>query len=152
MIDFQTLGSVDFETEKNFSHAFANTFLKIYRRANSTVTEKLQKVLDSLSFKIVDQNPNFTLRSLFDKIEDICAASDKPIVLMIDESATNNQVFIDFLAQLRAQYLRRFQQPALKSVILAGVYDIRNLRQKIRPEDDISTIVHGILLRILISI
>lgn len=138
LIDFQTFGSVDFETEKKFSHAFANTFLKIYRRANSTVTGKLQKVLDSLSFKIADQNPDFTLRPLFDKIEDICAASDKPIVLMIDEvdSATNNQVFIDFLAQLRAQYLRRFQQPALKSVILAGVYDIRNLRQKIRPEDE----------------
>lgn len=94
--------------------------------------------MDSLSFKIADQNADFTLRPLFDKLEDICAASDKPIVLMIDEvdSATNNQVFIDFLAQLRAQYLRRFQQPALKSVILAGVYDVRNLRQKIRPEDE----------------
>ncbi len=33
----------------------------------------------------------------------------KPIVLMIDEvdSASNNQVFIDFLAQLRGYYLDR---------------------------------------------
>ena len=33
----------------------------------------------------------------------ICEAADRKIVLMIDEvdSAANNQVFIDFLAQLR---------------------------------------------------
>lgn len=35
-------------------------------------------------------------------------ASDTPIVLIIDEvdSATNNQVFLDFLAQLRDGYIR----------------------------------------------
>ena len=56
----------------------------------------------------------------------VCMDSDKPIVLIIDEvdSAANNQVFLDFLAQLRAQYLRRFQQTAFKAVILAGVYDV----------------------------
>ena len=64
--------------------------------------------------------------------------SDKPIVLMIDEvdSASNNQVFLDFLGQLRAQYINRFQQTAFKSVILAGVYDVKNLRHKIRPDEE----------------
>lgn len=80
----------------------------------------------------------FTLRILFRGLKAVCAASDKPIVLMIDEvdSAVNNQVFIDFLSQLRAQYLKRFQQPVLKSVILASVYDIKNLQQKIRPVNE----------------
>lgn len=57
---------------------------------------------------------------------------------MIDEvdSATNNQVFMDFLSQLRAQYMKRFSQPAFQSVILAGVYDVRNLKQKMRSDED----------------
>ena len=41
-----------------------------------------------------------------------------------------------FLGQLRAQYINRFQQPAFKSVILAGVYDVKNLRHKIRPDEE----------------
>ena len=55
---------------------------------------------------------------------------------MIDEvdSASNNQVFLDFLSQLRGYYLIRNKRPTFQSVILAGVHDIRNLRQKIRPD------------------
>ena len=49
-------------------------------------------------------------------------------------SASNNQVFLDFLAQLRGYYLEREDTPAFHSVILAGVYDIKNLKLKIRPE------------------
>lgn len=63
-------------------------------------------------------------------------ASPKPIVLMIDEvdSASNHQVFLDFLAQLRGCYLDRDDTPIFHSVILAGVYDIKNLKLKLRPE------------------
>lgn len=80
----------------------------------------------------------FALKALFEQLGDICAVSDKPIVLMIDEvdSALNNQVFLDFLAQLRAQYMERDIYPTFRSVILAGVYDVKNLRGKIRPEDE----------------
>ena len=79
----------------------------------------------------------FSLKELFEQLSDICAAADKKIVLMIDEvdSASNNQVFLDFLAQLRAQYIERDIQPTFQSVILAGVYDIKNLRRKIRPDE-----------------
>lgn len=57
---------------------------------------------------------------------------------MIDEvdSATNNQVFLDFLAQMRGYYLNREEMPAFWSVILAGVYDVKSIKRKIRPEDD----------------
>ena len=56
--------------------------------------------------------------------------------MMIDEvdSATNNQVFLDFLAMLRSYYLEREDLPIFHSVILAGVYDIKNLKLKLRPE------------------
>ena len=48
---------------------------------------------------------------------------------MVDEvdSAANDQVFLDFLAQLRGYYIDRDASPMFQSVILAGVYDIKNL-------------------------
>ena len=69
-----------------------------------------------------------------------CAMSEKPIVLIIDEidSATNNQVFLDFLALLRDRYIKRERKelPAFQSVILAGVTDVRHLKSKIREDPD----------------
>ena len=70
--------------------------------------------------------------TLFEGLSRICEASGKPVVMMVDEvdSASNNQVFIDFLAQLRGYYLDRDYSPIFHSVILAGVYDIKNLKIK----------------------
>jgi len=62
-----------------------------------------------------------------------------PVVLIIDEtdSAASNQVFIDFLAQLRTYYLNRDKKntKTFQSFILAGVYDIKNLKLKIQPDN-----------------
>lgn len=79
----------------------------------------------------------FDLTDMFDYLTDICANSDRPIVLIIDEvdNACNNQIFLDFLGQLRDLYLNRTVTVTFQSVILAGVYDIKNLKQKIRPDD-----------------
>ena len=74
---------------------------------------------------------------LFNKVSRMCEKSQKPFVLMIDEvdSASNNEVFIEFLAQLRGYYLNRKNRATFQSVILAGVYDIKNLKLKIRPDE-----------------
>ena len=71
-------------------------------------------------------------------IPDICEKSDKPIVLIIDEvdSASNYESFIKLLRLLRDKYLSRKDMPTFQSVILAGVYDIKNLKLKVRPETD----------------
>ncbi len=47
------------------------------------------------------------------------------------DSAANYEVFLDFLAMLRAGYIDRDESPAFQSVILAGVYDVKNLKRKI---------------------
>jgi hypothetical protein len=67
-----------------------------------------------------------------------CGESKKPIVLIIDEvdSASNNQVFLDFLAQLRGYYIHRENRSIFQSVILAGVHDVKNIKRKIRSDDD----------------
>lgn len=59
------------------------------------------------------------------------------IVLLIDEvdAAGNHIEFIKFLGLLREMYLQRDERPTFQSVILAGVYDIKNLKLKLRPED-----------------
>lgn len=135
-LDFQTFGSADFSTEAIFASAFASSFLDSFQPGKSAMTKALQDAIDTIAHDI--DSEKFTLRPLFQRLAAVCAASDKPIVLIIDEvdSAADNQVFLDFLAQLRAQYIRRFQQPAFWSVILAGVYDIKNLRKKLRPEEE----------------
>ncbi len=68
----------------------------------------------------------------------ICQRADRPVVLMIDEvdQAGNYQVFATFLGVLRDMYLKRDTRPAFQSVILAGVYDIKNLKEKIRPDKE----------------
>lgn len=84
-----------------------------------------------------EENTKFDLTELFEGLSEICRTAKKNIVLMIDEvdQASNNQVFLDFLGQLREYYMNREETAAFHSVILAGVYDIKNLKQKIRPED-----------------
>lgn len=137
-MDFQTFGSAEFQTETIFSRSFANSFLRSLKRNPVNKTEQLNEAMAQLEKSVASQNDFFALKALFEQLGDICAVSDKPIVLMIDEvdSALNNQMFLDFLAQLRAQYMERDIYPTFRSVILAGVYDVKNLRGKIRPEDE----------------
>ena len=78
----------------------------------------------------------YDMGEMFARISSFCGMVSKPVVMMIDEvdSASNNQVFLDFLAMLGGYYLERKSRPAFHTVILAGVYDVKNLKLKIRPE------------------
>lgn len=71
-------------------------------------------------------------------ISELCIRSEKPVVLMIDEvnQASNQETFLAFLGMLRDQYINRSERPAFQSVILAGVYDIKNLKPRIRQEEE----------------
>lgn len=137
LLDFQSFGSEEFRTESKFSRAFAGAFVKSFRRNPGESKENVEKKLEELLGESRVKTDDFTLMVLFEKLSDICMAAEKPVVLMIDEvdSAANNQVFLDFLAQLRAQYMERDFQATFQSVILAGVYDIKNLRRKLRPDE-----------------
>ena len=77
-------------------------------------------------------------RILTNLLSRLCQRSEKPVVLMVDEAdqAGNYQVLATFLGCLRDMYLKRDTRPAFQSVILAGVYDIKNLKEKIRPEKE----------------
>ncbi|MCD7832558.1 MAG: AAA-like domain-containing protein [Lachnospiraceae bacterium] len=130
-MDFQTLDTFSFENAENFVAAFAGEILDLVEEFPEGIEEKFS------AFE--EKNANFnSLNALFRVIKDWCRKAARPLVLIIDEvdSASNNQVFIDFLAQLRAYYLKRARVPAIHSVILAGVYDIRSIRMKIRSDQE----------------
>lgn len=79
--------------------------------------------------------------TLFDAKEllvQVCSDNSCPIVLMIDEvdQASEHESFLKLLGNFREMYLNRREEGAIRSVILAGVYDIKNLKLKIRPEKE----------------
>ncbi|MCD7814083.1 MAG: ATP-binding protein [Lachnospiraceae bacterium] len=130
-LDFQRMSALSFENEQSFVAAFSEELLFFVKSFPEGIKEKLMAFVDGTA------RIN-SLQALFKVIYLWCKGSRKPIVLMIDEvdTATNNQVFLDFLAQLRAAYLTSDTTPTFQSVILAGVYDVRNVKRKIRPEKE----------------
>ena len=130
-LDFQGISTEEYRDEYTFTRAFMRMFAERFKRQETTAGDKFKEFLDG-------QEQRKTLSELFACLSGICAACSRPIVLMIDEvdSASNNQVFIDFLAQLRGYYLEREKRPIFHSVILAGVYDIKNLKLKIRSNEE----------------
>ena len=132
-LDFQGMSTANFETERKFVFSFATIFVDaIKMQLDKDKHQKLQKISELAS------DEQFDMKELFVQLSKVCAMSKNPIVMMIDEvdSASNNQVFIDFLAQLRQYYLARRDKPTFYSVILAGVYNIKNLKLKIRPDEN----------------
>lgn len=71
-------------------------------------------------------------------ISTICKTNTKPMVLLIDEvdNAGNFQPFVQFLAVLRDMFMFRDERPTFQSVILSGVYDVRNLKLKVRKDEE----------------
>ena len=142
-LDFQSLGSASFQNENTFSLAFAELFLQEMKRQDAQLMPGMEILMVKMQEMIHNGDAKFNLMILFRYLRDVCECSSKPVVLMVDEvdSASNNQVFLDFLAQLRNDYLQRDTKgtAAFHSVILAGVYDIKNLRRKIRSEEEHKT-------------
>lgn len=138
-LDFQTLGSASYRDENTFSIAFAFCFAEAANLYSENRAEEYS-VLRKLHNMEQTGNPDFDLRRLFQLLQQLCRDVEKPVVLIIDEidSAQNNQVFFDFLAQLRNHYLERESvgMPTFQSVILSGVYDVKNLKRKIRLDED----------------
>lgn len=134
-LDFQGIGNAGFSTEEDF----VQSFCRLIKRGKRSGLEIPEEIYDRLEDILYRKKHRAKMDELFDDLMDWCEFVDNKIVLMIDEvdSATNNQVFLDFLAQLRDGYISRDTKgvPAFQSVILAGVTDIKNLRRKIRSDN-----------------
>ena len=137
-LDFQSIENGSFKDGGEFSRAFARIVLDAEEFDGLSIPETIIRGFKELVEKPSDQ---VKMDDLFRVFRMWFREEKKPIVLIIDEvdSATNNQVFLDFLAQLRFLYLKRANNNKVKtfqSVILAGVTDVKYLKRKIRPEDE----------------
>ena len=133
-LDFQVLGSASYRSEGHFVCALSRVLLDKEEFESLAIPTEIHENLRSIAFSSPEDTSLDILLSVFARW---CRRVKKPIVLLIDEvdSATNNQVFLDFLAQLRLAYINRENVPTFQSVILAGVTDIKNLKRKLRPDE-----------------
>ncbi|MCC8081233.1 MAG: ATP-binding protein [Lachnospiraceae bacterium] len=137
-MDFQLMSDNKFCDEHSFSIAFADYLLEIVRNDKVPVRGLDSNVLQRLHAEVEMNDYNYGLVELFRSLSSLCRTAEKPVVLIIDEvdTASNYQVFLGFLAQLRGYYLKREINATFQSVILAGVYNIKNLKSKLRPESE----------------
>ena len=121
-ISFEGFGTTGFADEETFCQKFLNS-ISLYM---SIVHPKKPYANDWKNKSVKD----FDLLSRH--ITNMC--KDKKVILMIDEvdKASNYSVFLDFLNVLRSKYLLRAKGHdfTFHSVILAGVYDIKNIKLK----------------------
>jgi len=125
-LSFQGIGDESFSSEAIFCQTFLGRIQKALRFSDATI--EYQESWGNSKAK------NFNLLS--DHITDMC--EHKKIILMIDEvdQASNHRIFLNFLGMLREKFLLRKDglDFTFHSVILAGVYDIKNIKQKMIQE------------------
>ena len=127
---FEGVGDEMFETEEKFCNNIFDIFARSIRFTNKELYKKL-KILVNITHNFNELSENIT-----NLIEDC----NKDIILLIDEvdKSSGNRVFMQFLGVLRNKFLSMSAGKDLtfKSVILAGVNDIKNIKLKIRDEND----------------
>lgn len=125
-LDFQKMSTMDFIDEPAFAGGLAREITRAVRNIKGDIPDQTIRKLELFADA---KSTSYKMPDIFLCFSEWCERSQKPVVLMIDEvdSAANNQVFLDFLAQLRAYYLDSDVTPTFHCVILAGLYDIRNI-------------------------
>lgn len=132
-LSFEGLGDSAFKSDETLM------FASLLLMNDSVEWDEVQNLSDSSKevLRLSVSSEDKTMDSLsFNRTVSKMSKTDK-IVLLIDEvdAAGNHIEFIHFLGLLRNMYLKRDERPTFQSVILAGVYDVKNLKLKLRPEE-----------------
>jgi len=129
-ISFEGIGDDVFQNEEVFS----KVFIELLSESIELTDENESKRLISLANNIIN------IKDLSKAITNFVKNSSKQVVLLIDEvdKSSNNQLFLSFLGMLRNKYLAREvgRDFTFKSVILAGLYDVKSLKLKLRLEEE----------------
>ena len=122
-ISFQGVGDKSFETPQAFC-ALLMDLISRALRFTSADGAYIDSWVDAgvTDFPMLDRH-----------ISRMCI--DKKIVLLVDEvdKTSNNKIFLHFLGLLREKFLMRRagKDDTFHSVVLAGVYDVKNIKLKI---------------------
>ncbi len=127
---FEGIGDLPFRSEEALAPAVLEVFAKGLYFDNPEIAEYLENSAKKIEdFKGLSRFITKWLKSI-----------GKKVILIIDEidKASNNQVFISFIAMLRDKYLLANSKKDITfhSVILLGVHDVKSLKLKLRPEDE----------------
>lgn len=142
LVDQYAIFSISFEGMLDAAYVNESAFCRrifgllydtMYYGEVNGISEALKEECRELS---LERAKDVDFRRLSNFISSLCAVSERPVVLIIDEvdQASNQSIFLGFLGMLRDKYLKRKNRPTFQSVILAGVYDIKNLKLKIRSD------------------
>lgn len=136
-LSFEGVDESNFDDNTSFVNMFQKNVTKrlVQMGVNPRITDEWIRMPRN---NIVVSDKAFDI--LGDKITSLCGHAGKGVVLLIDEvdKCSNNQVFLNFLGMLRNKYLDMQEQMDITfhSVILAGVYDVKNLKLKLRPDEE----------------
>jgi hypothetical protein len=127
---FEGIGDAIFENEEIFSSKILVIFSRALRFTNKEKSEELKALGENLK----------SLEDVSESITEFIMNTDKRVILLIDEvdKSSNNQLFLSFLGMLRNKFLlsKDGLDYTFYSVILTGVYDVKNLKIKLRPEEE----------------
>ena len=130
---------LSFEGLDNTAYSSSAAFVKKF--ANQMASKLVSMKQDEELVAVWRDCQAASMDELSAVITDFCKKSPKPVVVTIDEvdKSSDNQLFLNFLGMLRNKYLeqnRDAENRTFHSVILAGVYDIKNLKLKLRPDEE----------------
>ena len=131
-ISFEGLGDKAFSSEKDFCESFVTLVSQRLKQNNveSNIIDAWEENKHSIE----------KLQDLSYKISELVKSEGKEVILIIDEvdKSSDNQMFLNFIGLFRAKYLDRNEgtDETFKSVILVGVYDIKNLKLKLRNDSE----------------
>lgn len=119
-----------FTSLRSFAEGLNMSFFRSLKKSHPTLSEIFQ---DRISQPLA-------MEEIGERVTALCERAGKPVILIVDEvdKAADNQVFLSFLGMLRERYLRRRVggDATFASVILASVHDIKNLKMKLRPNEE----------------
>lgn len=134
-LSFEGIGDSAYIDEYSFCRMIYRLFYDaIYYGEAGQIPDSIRDHCKAMSLETVKTD----FSDLSEFISTLSSALTKPVIIIIDEvdQASNHDVFLAFLGLLRAKYLKRRSRPTFHSCILAGVYDIKNLKSRIREDAD----------------
>ncbi|MGL5751102.1 MAG: AAA family ATPase [Paraclostridium sp.] len=129
-ISFEGIGDDIFKDEQVFSNEIMNIFADSLEFTDEEKYEELRNLGKKLN----------NLKDVSKAITKFIRNNDKEVILLIDEvdKSSNNQLFLSFLGMLRNKFLSAQEEKdyTFKSVILAGVHNVKNLKINLRNEEE----------------
>ena len=129
-ISFEGIGDEKFETEEKFCSTIFSTF-----------SQGLISETEEFKNKFLSYGENIkSWEDLSSAVTKFIKTQKRKVILIIDEvdKASNYRLFLNFLGMLRSKFLNRDtgKDFTFHSVILAGIHDVKNIKLKMRPDDE----------------